>query len=176
MRVVAGKFRGMPLIEFDGYDIRPTSDRAKESLFNILSTRIVGARFLDLFAGTGSIGIEALSRSAEKVVFVDKNKKSVDIINKNLAKVKQKATVLLLDAVSFVKGCRESFDIIFIDPPYLDGLYDGVLDAIASSDILSNDGIIIVEKDDEDLTISPYFTVYDKRRYGKAHFTFLRRS
>ncbi len=175
MRVVAGKYRGVPLVSFDGFDVRPTSDRAKESLFNILSSRVIGARFLDLFAGTGSMGIEALSRSADKVTFVDSAKSSVDIIKKNLAKVRENAPVFCCDAVIFVKTTKEKFDIIFIDPPYNAGLYDGVLTAIEKSDILSDDGIIIVEKDDQNLCVPPQFAVYDTRRYGKANFMFLKR-
>ena len=113
MRIIAGKHRGRVLKEFNGREIRPTSDRAKEALFNILQFDIAGSEFLDLYSGTGGIGLEALSRGAERVVFVDNSRESVKLLKENLAYLKEQAEVVESDALSFVSLTKDKFDLIF---------------------------------------------------------------
>ena len=144
MRVITGTARGRKLKTPENYDIRPTTDNVKESVFNIIQFDIEGRRVLDLFAGTGQLGIECLSRGAESCVFVDRDKEAIRIVKDNLKACGMKATVVQEDAVAFLKHCGK-FDIIFIDPPYDSDLYNFVLEIINSVDILSESGIIIVE-------------------------------
>lgn len=171
MRVIAGKHRSRPLAEFKGRDIRPTADRAKEALFNILQNRISGCVFLDLYAGTGGIGIEAISRGAKKVVFVDMAKESVMLIKRNLEYLKEQAEVIKSDALSFVKTSRETFDIIFLDPPYAIDASE-VLSEIGKSGILSKGGVIIYERCEKTPFNAAGLTLKDSRRYGVAVFDF----
>ena len=127
MRIIAGKHRGRVLKEFKGRDIRPTADRAKEAIFNILQTDIVGSVFLDLFTGTGNMGIEALSRGAEKAVMVDSSKESVAIAQFNANLIKENSEIVCADALTFVLSTRQKFDIIFLDPPYKTGILQNAL-------------------------------------------------
>ena len=150
MRVVAGKARSLQLMTVPGTEVRPTTDRIKETLFNMITNEVPGSRFLDLFAGSGSIGIEALSRGAEHTVFVDKNRSAVQCIRKNLEHVKMSAdaTVLQMDvlaAISQLEQKKECFDVIFMDPPYDCQLEKDVLLRLADSSIVSDDTLIIVE-------------------------------
>lgn len=172
MRVIAGKHRGRVLKEFKGREIRPTADRAKEAIFNILQTEIMGSRFLDLFCGTGNMGIEALSRGAEKVVFVDSAKESIALAKANLQMLKEDAEVFCSDALTYVLSSRGKFDIIFLDPPY-DVDATPVLEAIANSGILDEDGVIIYEHS-EDFKVSEIDCLdhLNTRKYGIAHFEF----
>ena len=173
MRIVAGKYRGVPLYEFEGYEVRPTSDRAKESLFNILQFSIVGKSFLDLFCGSGSIGIEAISRGAERVVFTDGAKKSVELTRKNLSKIKENRDVILTDAIAYLSTVREKFDYIFIDPPYNSEVGEKALQIIDERKLLKNGGKIIFEKDSEIKLVPLGLEVVDVRKYGKAYLTFI---
>ena len=173
MRVVGGKFRGKKLKSFEGQDIRPTSDRAKEALFNILNLKINGASFLDLFCGTGSIGIEAISRGAERVVFTDVNLNSVKLTNENLKGVKQEIKALKIDAKDYLSSCKESFDIIFLDPPYAYDQVEVLVRLIAKNNLLNKDGIIIYEhKEDRQSQNFDGVELYDVRKYGIAIFDF----
>ena len=144
MRVITGSARGRKLKTPENYDIRPTTDNVKESLFNIIQFDIEGRRVLDLFAGTGQLGIECLSRGAERAVFVDKDRAAIRIVKDNLKTCGFKGTVVQEDALSFLRRCGQ-FDIIFADPPYDANLYDSVLEIINLVDILSEGGIIICE-------------------------------
>ncbi|MBR2614385.1 MAG: 16S rRNA (guanine(966)-N(2))-methyltransferase RsmD [Clostridia bacterium] len=173
MRVVAGKFKGVRLLEFKGEDIRPTSDFAKESLFNILKDKIYGATFLDLFAGTGNMGIEALSRGASEVIFVDKSKKSVELIKKNLEKVKENRVVKTMDSIEFLKSTDKKFDIIFIDPPYKTDLGFMALEVIKKKDLLTKEGLAIFENEDKKEVDG--FIKVDERKYGRAVLTFFKK-
>ena len=150
MRVVAGKARSLQLMAVPGMDVRPTTDRIKETLFNMIANEVPGSRFLDLFAGSGAIGIEALSRGAEKAVFVDKSRAAIQCIQKNLEHVKMSkdATVLQLDAlaaISRLEQKKEQFDVIFMDPPYDCMLEKQVLLRLADSPLVTEDALIIVE-------------------------------
>ena len=172
MRIVGGIYKGRTLVEFKGKDIRPTSDMARESIFNILQTRIVGASFLDLFSGSGAMGIEALSRGA-KVVLNDIDRESVKVIKSNLEKVGGTGyTLYNLDALKLLdklKAEKEQFDIVFIDPPYKSGLG---ISAVKSARDIIQDGLIILESENEFTDSAEGLTVKDKRRYGRAHLTF----
>lgn len=144
MRVITGTARGRKLKTPENYDIRPTTDNVKESVFNIIQFDIEGRRVLDLFAGTGQMGIECLSRGAAEAVFVDKSRDAVKIIRDNLKTCQLKATVVQDDALGFLRSCGK-FDIIFVDPPYDMPIYEPVLELINLVDILSEGGIIICE-------------------------------
>ena len=146
MRVVAGKHRSRPLISPKNRDVRPTADMVKESIFNIIQSDVIGCKFLDLFAGSGAIGIEAISRGAEKVVFVDSSKESINIIKQNLQVLKEQATIIFSDystALSRLKNAE--FDIIFLDPPYEFKEIKSVFKLILENNVLTSSGIIIYE-------------------------------
>lgn len=172
MRIIAGKHRGRVLKEFKGREIRPTADRAKEAIFNILQTEILGSSFLDLYAGTGNMGVEALSRGAEKVVMVDSSKESVAIQKFNLEMIKESAEIVCLDALTYVLSTRQKFDIIFLDPPY-DVDATPVLQAIAQNSLLTSGGVVIYEHS-EDFKVGEIDGLEHRstRKYGVAHFEF----
>lgn len=158
MRVITGSARGKKLKTPENYDIRPTTDNVKESVFNIIQFDIEGRKVLDLFAGTGQLGIECLSRGAESAVFVDESREAVKIIKDNLKNCGMKAAVFQENALSFLRRCGK-FDLIFIDPPYDSDLYESVLEIINLVDILSDGGIIVCEARREKALpemISPY--------------------
>lgn len=169
MRVITGTARGRRLKTPDNYDIRPTTDNVKESVFNIIQFDIEGRQVLDLFAGTGQLGIECLSRGAAGAVFVDRDRDAVRIVKDNLKTCGMKATVLQEDSISFLNHCGK-FDVIFIDPPYDSNLYESALKIINLVDILSEGGIIICEARRE--KVLPEMTEpYRKRKeynYGKV--------
>ena len=169
MRVITGSARGRKLKTPENYDIRPTTDNVKESVFNIIQFDIEGRRVLDLFAGTGQLGIECLSRGASSAVFVDQSREAVKIVKDNLKACGLTGTVVQADAMSFLRTCGK-FDIIFVDPPFDSDLYESVLNTVNSIDILSDGGIIICESRRE--RALPEMTApYKKRKeytYGKV--------
>ena len=148
MRVSSGKARGVQLKTPDGMTTRPTADRVKEALFSIIQFEIPSARVLDLFGGTGQLGIEALSRGAKSAVFVDAGEPACRLIRENLRKTKLEAdaTVIRSDYLAYLKRCKEKFDIIFLDPPYAEVFLENALNCIAEIDILQSGGIIIAER------------------------------
>lgn len=169
MRVITGTARGRRLKTPENYDIRPTTDNVKESIFNIIQFDIEGRRVLDLFAGTGQLGIECLSRGAAEAVFVDESSAAVKIVKENLKICGLSAAVMQCDAISFLRGCGK-FDLIFIDPPYDSDIYNEVLKTINSVDILSDGGIIICEAR-RDRQLPEMTEPYKKQReytYGKV--------
>ncbi len=169
MRVITGSARGRKLKTPENYDIRPTTDNVKEALFNILQFDIEGRRVLDLFAGTGQLGIECLSRGAASATFVDKDRDALRIVNDNLKSCGLTAAVVQADALSFLQKGQQ-FDLIFVDPPYDSGLYEAVLERINLVDILSDGGIIICEaRRERNLpeTAAPYYKGKEYR-YGKV--------
>ncbi len=155
MRVIAGKYRSRNLQSLPGSDTRPTYDRLKETLFNVLHSAGVleGARFLDLFAGTGSIGIEALSRGAAKAVFVESNRKAVRVIEQNLAALKITDEANVIDdaaaaAIPMLGRAGNQFDVVFIDPPYaMQGEYERTLRLLESSGVLAEGAVVVAEHD-----------------------------
>ena len=148
MRVITGKAGGRRLLEPADYNVRPTTDKVKESIFNIIQFDIEGRKILDLFAGTGQLGIECLSRGATSAVFVDRRPDAVKLIKENLkvTSLTDKGRVVSGDSVEFLKSIREKFDIIFLDPPYEAGVLEPVIAHIAKFDILSPHGIIVATK------------------------------
>ncbi len=149
MRVIAGTARSMPLKTIEGMQTRPTTDKIKETLFNMLSADVPGARFLDLFAGSGQIGIEALSRGAEYAAFVEQNKKCITCIEDNLkfTKMAEFSDVIKGDVFACLPRLRSygKFDIIFADPPYAMEREEDLLNGIYENDLLSDYGIIVIE-------------------------------
>lgn len=149
MRIIAGTARSLPLKTISGLDTRPTTDRIKETLFNMLNPYLLDCRFLDLFAGSGQIGLEAVSRGARSAVFVENSKKAANCIDENIkfTKFTEKCVLLVRDAVSAIHQLEgtESFDVVFMDPPYGTGMEEGVLRALAGSGLLHDESIIIVE-------------------------------
>ncbi|MBC7960983.1 MAG: 16S rRNA (guanine(966)-N(2))-methyltransferase RsmD [Vallitaleaceae bacterium] len=150
MRVIAGTARSLSLIVPEGTDVRPTLDRTKETLFNMLQTRLFGSVFLDLFSGSGAIGIEGLSRGADKAFFIEKAPEALQAIEYNLkhTQLQAKAEILRMDCLQAIrhldtKGLK--MDIIFLDPPFRQGLEEKALTAIFSSGLLAEDGLIICE-------------------------------
>ena len=175
MRIIGGKHRGTSLYEFKGQAVRPTADRTKEAIFNVLQSDISGSVCLDLFCGSGSLGIEAISRGAKEVVFVDKSKESVALAEKNLDKIREKGKVYFTDALSFLERANKKFDIIFIDPPYADDVSVLSVKKIIEKDLLSDDGIIVFERDKPCRKVDGA-SVYDVRKYGKAVISFIRKT
>ena len=148
MRVVTGKARGVLLKTPEGMQTRPTADRVKEAMFSIVNFDIPGASVLDLFAGTGQLGIEALSRGAKSAVFVDAREDACKIVRENLrrTKMENQAKTVRSDYLEYLKRCREKFDIILLDPPYAEVFLETALKTIAEIDILQSGGIIIAER------------------------------
>ena len=148
MRVITGKARGVALKTPDGQHTRPTSDRVKEALFSIIQFDIPGTTVLDLFGGTGQLGIEALSRGAKKAVFVDEREDACRLIKENLrrTKLEQDGQVVRSDYLSYLNRCREKFGIIFLDPPYAEVFLENSLKCITEIDILESGGIMVAER------------------------------
>ena len=148
MRVITGKARGVQLKTPDSMATRPTADRVKEALFSIIQFDIPTARVLDLFGGTGQLGIEALSRGASNAVFVDSGEPACRLIRENLRRTRLEAdaTVIRSDYLAYLKRCKEKFDIIFLDPPYAEVFLENALKCIAEIDILQSGGIIVAER------------------------------
>ena len=146
MRIITGTARGKRLKTPEGLLTRPTSDRVKEGIFNIIQFDIEGRRILDLFAGTGQLGIEALSRGASTAVFVEQRRDAATLVRDNLkiTDFTDRGRIVNGDAAGFLSSAREKFDIIFVDPPYAANLWESTLSAISKFDILSNHGIIIL--------------------------------
>ena len=180
MRVISGKARGVQLKTPDGMATRPTIDRVKEALFSIIQFDIPTAKVLDLFGGTGQLGIEALSRGAGSAVFVDSGESACRLIRENLkrTKLEANATVVKSDYMAYLKRCREKFDIIFLDPPYAEVFLENALKCIAEIDILQSGGIIIAERPvGKELSWEPEgFTRSKDYKYGTVLLTVYRKN
>ena len=178
MRVIAGSAKRIPLAAPKGKNTRPTSDRAKEGLFNIIAHRIADSCFLDLFCGSGAIGIEALSRGAKHVTFVDHSPASISVLNLNLDKtgLRKQAWYLCTkveDAIRRLANEDACFDMIFLDPPYGCDYEEDVLSQIVSTGILSGGGTIVAETDSKLIdNIPSSLYLYDVRTYGLTNFLF----
>ncbi len=178
VRVISGSKRGRKLIEFDGDFIRPTTDRVKESMFNLIQSEIPGAVVYDAFAGSGALGIEALSRGAEFVFCTDVDERSVNVITRNYSDCSlcDKVMIHKKKAVDFLQETDAEFDVIFMDPPYNKGLVTPALKVIHNRQLLSDDGIIVVERDgEEDSFEANGFQVLKERKYGRTIITVLAR-
>ena len=172
MRIISGRYRGMVLAEFKGEEIRPTADRVKESLFNILYSRVLGARVLDMFCGSGNLGIECISRGAESVHFNDISRDSLAVLKKNLARIEGNYAVTNSD-FSRCMNEGDEYDLIFIDPPYASDAGIQALKIIPRH--LSKDGIAVFERDRSFEGEIDGLIKYDERKYGKTYLTFFKK-
>ena len=179
MRVITGKARGVVLKTPDGQTTRPTSDRVKEALFSVINFDIPGKNVLDLFGGTGQLGIEALSRGADHAVFVDAGEAACRLIRENLrrTKLEPQARVVRSDYLSYLKNCQEKFGLIFLDPPYAEVFLENALNFITEIDILQSGGIIVTERPlGKELSLD--FPCYNRSRdykYGNTLITLYRK-
>lgn len=183
MRVISGTAKGTVLYSLEGKETRPTLDRVKEAIFNILQGEIPDAEILDLFAGSGALGIEALSRGAKKAVLCDKSKSAINIITKNLEKTHLNKQAILLQedykvALNSLKE-RFQFDIIFLDPPYAKDFVAQAVEKILAFQLLKQGGMIMIETDEEERILEEIkdlsVIVRDLRKYGRVHLIFLNR-
>ena len=170
MRIIAGKHRGRVLSPIRGMAIRPTPDRVKESLFQILSDRLSGARVLDLFSGSGALGIECLSRGAGEVLFNDGAKESVTLIEKNLRLAGEKAKVFNLDFRVLLSRVEGGFDLIFCDPPYKEEYLKEILDTVKARNLLKAGGLVIYESERKECGAEGW-ELLDSRVYGRVNIT-----
>ena len=181
MRIISGKAKGTKLYTLEGTNTRPTLDRVKESIFNIIQNDIEDAEILDLFAGSGAIGLEFLSRGAKKAVLCDKSKDAIEIIKRNVQKthMEEKTQILNLDfEVCLDKIKNQQFDIIYLDPPYVTEYILKSIEKIIAQGNLKKEGLMILETDDEQRILreveSEEVRIVDKRKYGRATIIFLK--
>ena len=180
MRIITGKARGANLFTPKNYDVRPTADRVKESVFNIISSRIADAKVLDAFAGSGNLGLECWSRGAKEIVFLDKSRESLALVRRNVEKCRAAAfcRLLLGDAASLIATLAkqgEKFDLIFLDPPYAKGLITIALEQIVKTKVLKSGGLIVAERSStEDEPLLPDgFTLLREEKYGATIIDFI---
>ena len=179
MRVISGKARGVSLVTPKGDHTRPTADRVKEALFSIIQFDLPGAKVLDLFGGTGQLGIEAISRGAKSAVFVDARDDACRLIKENLKRTKMEAegAVVRSDYLQYLNRCNEQFDIIILDPPYAEVFLENALKIITEIDILQSGGIIVAERPlGKELPWNfPGFTRSKDYKYGQILLTLYRK-
>lgn len=179
MRVISGKARGVQLKTPDGMATRPTADRVKEALFSIIQFEVPGAAVLDLFGGTGQLGIEALSRGAKSAVFVDEREDACKIIRENLKRthMESEGRVIRSDYAAYLRRCREKYQIILLDPPYAEVFLENSLKIITEIDILQSGGIIVCERPVEKELPWEFegFTRSRDYKYGKTLLTLYRK-
>ena len=192
MRIISGKARGTKINTIDEVTTRPTLDRVRESLFNIIQNYVSNTYVLDIFAGSGALGIEALSRGAKQAVFCDINKDAVKIINENLMKtrLKENAIVYNMNYKKMIEKLSKidfKFDIVFVDPPYKENLAVNSVKLIIQNNLLNENGIIIIETDEKERDLKELqelnkidnenllkIKIIDERKYGRANLIFLR--
>lgn len=180
MRIIGGKARGTKLYTLEGNDTRPTLDRVRESLFNIIQSQVPDCIFLDLFSGSGAIGLEAISRGAKKAILCDKSKKAIEIIKKNIEKTHSEGFVQLYN-MSFEELIKtklgEKLDIVYIDPPYKTKFVYNSVKLIIEQKLLKEESLIIIETDEEERIKSEIndlpVKIIDQRKYGRAYLIFL---
>lgn len=171
MRIISGKYKGKNLIGFNIDGTRPTMDRVKESVFGMIQNKIRDSIVLDLFAGSGSLGIEALSNGASEVFFIDNNIELINIIKKNTVGMKEKLHIMKSDyknAIELLKNSNIKFDIIFLDPPYKLNLINDCLDKIIKYKLLKEDGLIICEYEEEQIE-NDKLNLIKERKYGSKN-------
>jgi len=181
MRIISGSARGTKLFTLEGQATRPTLDRVKESLFNIIQNEIPNSIFLDLFSGSGAIGLEAASRGAKKAILCDKSKDAINIINKNIEKthLKDKVKLYNLDYENLLKKeIKEKIDIIYIDPPYNSDFAIKSVEIVIQQKIVDENSTIIIETDEEEKVLKELekfdIEIIDERKYGRAILVFLK--
>lgn len=182
MRIITGKARGIKLVTLEGEMTRPTAERTKEAIFSMIQFDIEGRRVLDLFAGSGQLGLEALSRGAAEAVMVDQSKEAVKVINQNVEKTKLKegATVICAEFAEFLRGRRgtKPFDIIFLDPPYAMRAVSAAIIALEGAGLIKSTTKIVCESAEpspigEETDLAKRYTVLKSAKYGKAYVTLL---
>lgn len=180
MRIISGKARGTKLYTLEGETTRPTLDRVKESLFNIIQEKIVESSFLDVFSGSGAIGLEAASRGAKEVILCEKDKNAIKVIKKNIEKTHLEVTLYETSFENMLEKINEKFDIIYIDPPYKTNLVYETVNKLINLDLLKTDSLIIVETDEEERVEQALkklnVNIVKKRKYGRVHLIFLNKS
>ncbi len=176
MRIIAGKGKGTKLFTKKGNTTRPTADRVKEALFSIISDKILGAEVLDLFGGSGALGLESLSRGVSFVTFCDNDRESINIIKQNIEKTKnvigESAALYHIDGEDFLEKTDKEFDLIFLDPPYGYNI-EKILNIIHEKNIIKSTGLIIYETE---INIEEFenYIIIDKRKYGRPYVIFLK--
>lgn len=180
MRIISGKARGTKLYTLEGINTRPTLDRVKESLFNIIQINLQNAIVLDLFAGSGALGLESLSRGAKKAILCDNNLQAISIIKKNILKchMENDVEVIFKDYKKTIEQINQKVDVIFIDPPYEQDIAVKSIELILNKNILKQDGLIILETDQkerelEELKNIKKINIKDLRKYGRVKLIFL---
>ena len=180
MRIISGKAKGTKLYTLDGNVTRPTLDRVKESFFNIIQNEIVGSNFLDMFSGSGAIGLEAASRGANKVILCEKDRNAIGVIKKNIEKTHLDVKLYEMPYEKMLKLLKEKLDIIYIDPPYKTDLAYEAIKKLLEMDLLNFNSLIIVETDEEERIIKQIneleVEIINKRKYGRVHLIFLRKN
>lgn len=184
MRIIAGRMKGTKLFTLDGLNTRPTLDRVKEPLFSIINFKLEDSVVLDLFSGSGALGLESISRGAKTAYLCDNSYNAVRIINQNVEKTKAQNQVVVLSK-SFEKVLEEcslkniKFDIVFLDPPYKTDYAEKATEIIVDKNLLNDNGIIIIETDTREKVIEKLqnidITMYDERKYGRVSLLFLRK-
>ena len=164
MRIISGKYKGKKLKGFDIDGTRPTMDRVKESIFGMIQGYIKDSTVLDLFAGSGSLGLEAISNGARKLILIDNNYKVTDVLKNNITSFDDDIEVITIDYKKYLKSADEKFDIIFLDPPYRAGLLNKALKIIEEREIIKKDGIIICEF--ENIKIETNLKLIKEKKYG----------
>lgn len=174
MRIISGCRRGHKLFEFEGRDVRPTTDRVKEAIFNLIQFDVPGANVLDMYAGSGALSFEALSRGANHATLLDCDLKSIELIEKNIASLKFNdiCTVKNQSCFDYAKTCKYDYDIIFLDPPYNKGLIEPTLKCINNNNLLSDGGIIVLESDNTDFKSEiEGLKIIKQKKYGRTYIT-----
>lgn len=177
-RIIAGEKRGTQLFTLPGNHTRPTTDRVREALFGCIQFEIAGAEVLDLFAGSGALGLEALSRGAGHAVFCDRYDESVKTIQKNIGKLgyDKRSQVVKNDYIHAIKVFKNTkkFDIVFIDPPYKANYYATAFGLLAEEQVLKPGAILVAESDAAVGIVDERYCIYKNKKYGKTHLTFFR--
>ena len=164
MRIISGKYKGKKLKGYDIEGTRPTMDRVKESIYGIIQNYVKDSTVLDLFAGSGSLGLEAISNGAKKLILIDNNKKVTDTLKENIKSFDDDIDVITIDYKKYLKTTNEKYDIIFLDPPYRAGLMNKALKIIEERKLLSEEGIIVCEF--ENIKIETNFKLIKEKKYG----------
>lgn len=174
MRIISGQFKGRPLKSPKSDNIRPTGDKVKQALFTKLQFEVPNAVVLDLFSGSGALGIEALSRGAKMVYFVDKDRRSIMLTKENLNGLPTNYKVLNCGYDVALNSIKGKFDLILVDPPYASGVYDNVMELIEKNDLLNDDGYVVCEHPNE-LKVKSCLNLIDEKRYGTVTLTFFQK-
>ncbi len=179
MRIISGKARGTKLYTLEGMVTRPTLDRVKESLFNIIQNEIVGSVFLDMFSGSGAIGLEAASRGAKKTILCEKNKEAISVIKKNIEKTHLDVKLYEIPYEKMLNSLDEKLDIVYIDPPYKTDLAYESVKKLLDLNLLNDESLVIIETDEEERVLKQIneleIEIINKRKYGRVHLIFLKR-